>query len=124
MDRAASPTPGPSLKRSGEDASREAHFGGAEADHDGAVVGSAAVQGVDCTADEAADQAAVEAKRENVGGVVGVFAGADVPETGQQRWADEVVIAKDCGAVRQGGGDAAKLAAVEDLAVGEMDVGD
>ena len=102
---------------------REAHFGGAEADDYGAVVGGAAMQSVDGAADEASDEAAVEAERENVGGVMGVFAGPHVAETWQQRGADQIVIAEDGGAVGQGGGDAAELAAVEDLAVGEVDIG-
>ena len=55
---------------------------------------------------------------------MGVLPGADVAEAAEEGWADEVVVAENGGAGRQFGGDAAELAAVEDLAVREVDVGD
>lgn len=88
------------------------------------MVAGAAVQGLDTAAEKAADEAAVNPERPYVGCAVGVFARADVTEARQEGGTNEVVVAENRGADGQGAGDAAKLAAIEQLAVRQMDVGD
>ncbi len=82
------------------------------------------MQGGGGLAGQAAGVAAIQTERDHVRAEMGGFAGAEIGEAGQQSGADEVVVTKDGGAGREVLGDVAQLAAVQQLAVGEVDVGD
>src|SRR5882757_7594578 len=76
-------------------------------------------------AGEAVHQAAVEAERHDVAGEMRRLAWADITEARQQDRPHHVVVADDRrGLAAQRSGDARELAAVQELAVREMDVGE
>jgi len=73
---------------------------------------------------QAAGEAAVQAQRQDFGAAMRRLARADIGKTLQQAGAHQVEVAQDGGMGGQVLGDMAQLAAVQQLAMAEMDVGD
>jgi hypothetical protein len=94
-----------------------------ELNRDRAVVGRLARERPGSHAGEATHQAPVYPQRHHVAGDVRGLTRADVAEAGQQGRADQVVVAQHGGAERENLGDAPELAAIQHLAVREVDVG-
>lgn len=89
------------------------------------MVGWAEIECSGGTAGEPVHQAAIEAKRHHAAGEVRGLARADIMKTRQRYRSDGIVVANDCrGPSVQRGGDVGELAPIQELAMGEMDVGE
>ena len=100
-------------------------FGNLQVEHDRLVVGRSEVERAGEGAGEAVRQAAVEAKGHDVAAEMRHFARTDIGEAGNEARSDRIVVADDRRRLAvQRGCDAQQLAAVQELAVRQMDVGE
>jgi len=71
---------------------------------------------------QATDQATIKPERHDRASRMGRLTRPGIAKAGQKRGPQHVAVADDCGAGRQGPGNAPQLATVQELAVGQMHI--